>query len=131
MIPDFNLEVKGVIDEYGCVNATDAAFDYLSEKLLEGENLIFSYAPGNNTAYNLVISSNFLKVGTLVWGGKPDGAWVVSLMHHGTFWFDFISENLLHEDYIGEKLQISGEDAKAVGHLLSEIRTRCYEKSIS
>ncbi|NIT58418.1 MAG: hypothetical protein GWN00_19980 [Aliifodinibius sp.] len=111
------------MDEYGMCRLDDAPM--LAGKLKHGKNIVFSFGDGEVNAYVAMIAPSFEVIGTMPFGGKPSG-YVVSLLHHGMYYFTLDSE--LHPNYIGEKLNLALPMSRHVAEMLNAISEALHTK---
>jgi hypothetical protein len=108
------------MDNYHCIDLTGTDVLDLLATLEENGAILFSWSPDKITAYIVLIVREYFQVGSLPWGGKPNGAYLVSVKGHGgIFYWDYGQE--VHANYVGEKLRLGPGDAKAITHLLNTL----------
>lgn len=104
------------MDEYSICNQGD--FYEIAQQLKAYGTVIFSYSPDQVTAYNVMLSTSWQRIGQLPWGGVPGGV-IVGVLKHGTFWFENIQT--VEWEYVGEKLELGMQDAQAIAELLRNV----------
>lgn len=109
------------MDEYQCYEATQRDYADLAEQLTDNGSIVFSYSPDRITAYVIILTYKFKKLGILPFGGNPNNCVLVSVLKHGTFWFSPFQGK--EPSYVGEKLGLTGFDAQAITDLLNGIFT--------
>ena len=111
------------MDEYGCYRDVEEDYDSLAEHLEDSTSLVFAWSRDQVSAYVVILSESFRKLGTLPYGGNPQGSCLVSVLMRGAFWFDLNRTEEIHEEYVGEKLNLgTGEDAKNIACLINGLR---------
>jgi len=122
------LASLGITDGYGCVVPGEPTWDYISQRLSEKIPVIFSYMTrGREHTYTISIIPRFEKIGKLSFGGELEDTWLVSLIHFGTFLFNFNSKIEIPESFVTHKLNLP-VDSGPISELLNELRKRCYKK---
>lgn len=106
------------MDEFGCCGPDD--YVALVDGIVSAGNVVFSYSDDDVTAYVVTITTNYLKLGTMPFGGQPTH--LVSILLKGCYWFDLNSRTELHESYVGEKLKLDYVDSVSIARLLNGIR---------
>ncbi len=113
------------MDDYGCMKNELLEWDDISKVLRKDKIITFCYSADNYTAFVITIAGPIHQTGTMAFGGRVDGTYMVALLYRGMSYFDFHSEKVLHFDYVGEKLGLTNEsDSKVIADLLNEMRKR-------
>ena len=89
------------MDRYGTCTITDAAM--LAKRLSDNKNILFCYSSDQVTAHIVLITKLFEKIGTMSFGGNPEGSYCVSILYKGFYYFDLNGVDI-HAGYLAEKL---------------------------
>lgn len=108
------------MDEYGCMNDAREDYESIATQLTKSGSVVFCWSKNGADAYVVCLTDHPFKCGILPFGGQPST--MVSVLMRGCFWFDLRKNQLLVESYVGEKLNLQGEDAENLARLLNGIR---------
>lgn len=106
---------KTVTDQYGMVSHTRESANHIGAMLVYYDQpVLFAWSPNKVDAFIILIAAQFIKVGIMPFGGKPDGRAYVALYGIGAGHFDL---KTTHPTYFEEKLSIDPENAKQFSQL--------------
>lgn len=98
------------MDEYGILQVTKEDAMTVREAIRITGSCVFSLNTSESTAQIFLVSTRFIKLGLMPWGGNPDGRFFVGAMKIGCAHF---GPRDTHPSYIEEKLGLCEEDAHA------------------
>lgn len=98
------------MDQYGSFENTEADAQDLRYALGEGKPIVFTWSHNKVDAYIFLVDPVFLKLGTMAFGGNPDGRVYVGLYGKGCNHF---SKDEIHPGYWEEKLNLDKGGAEA------------------
>ena len=101
------------MDEYGCVRDEDD-FEHIKQKLEEFGSVVFTYSYDGTGAMIVHIDKEFHKIGTMAFGGNPEGRAFVGILGRGCTHLGF---KHTHASYIEEKLNLGKSDAEGFANL--------------
>lgn len=107
------------MDEYGCFRHTKEDAIEIANKLLDTGAVVFSYSHDQVGAMIVLICRHFNKLGVLPFGGNPKDRFYVGI--YGTGMGHLSSEVGPHHNYLEDKLNLKGEDAKKFAEFYSWI----------
>ena len=110
------------MDEYGTYRATKEDWDELAKLFSEKENILFPYSADAQSAMIISINREYIKKGTMPFGGNPEGRAWVSILGRGADHIDIDSEQ--HGIYLEEHLGLPNDNAKQLADLLNELKKR-------
>lgn len=112
------------MDEYGTFRATKEDWDELAKMFREKENILFPYSADAQSAMIISINREYIKKGTMPFGGNPQGRAWVSVLGRGADHIDIDNEQ--HGNYLGEHLGLPDDSATQLAELLNELRKRRF-----
>ncbi len=110
------------MDEFGTYRAVKEDWDELASLFSEKENILFPYSADAQSAMIISINREFLKKGTMPFGGNPAGRAWISILGRGADHIDIDSEQ--HGTYLQEHLSLPSDNAAQLAELLNELRKR-------
>ena len=97
------------MDQYGTFQCTKTDAVEIRDAINESDKpVVFAWSHNQTDCYIFVIAKNFTKLGTMPFGGNPQGRVYVSLYGRGANHF---SMNFINHQYWQEKLNIDGNGA--------------------
>ena len=97
------------MDEYGIYNDSEEDIKSLADALKENGTIVFSYSADKTTAFIVLISQSFAKLGIMPFGGNPSGRFYVGIYGRGCSHLSFKNESV---GYISEKLGVGEHSAE-------------------
>lgn len=110
------------MDEYGTYRATNEDWDELARLFGQKENILFPYSADAQSAMIVSINREFLRKGTMPFGGNPAGRAWVSVLGRGADHIDIDNEQ--YGSYLAEHLGLPSDNAQQLAELLNELRKR-------
>ena len=110
------------MDEYGTYRAASEDWDELASLFKERENILFPYSADAKSAMIISINRDFVKRGTMPFGGNPAGRAWISILGRGADHVDIDNEQ--HASYLEEHLGLPSDNAAQLAELLNELRKR-------
>lgn len=110
------------MDEYGTFRATKEDWDALADLFKQKENILFPYSADAQSAMIISINREFLREGTMPFGGNPVGRAWISVLGRGADHIDIDNEQ--HASYLGEHIGLPSDNATHLAELLNELRNR-------
>ena len=105
------------MDEFSCCNLDDALM--IAETLEEKGTVVFSFSIDRVSAYVVLLSNDFEKIGVMPFGGNPIGNVCVAVLYHGMYWFDPGHET--NVNYLRSKLDLRDADAENITLMVNEV----------
>ncbi len=113
------------MDRYGTCTITDAVM--LAKRLSDNKNILFCYSSDQVTAHIVLITKLFEKIGTMSFGGNPEGSYCVSILYKGFYYFDLNGVDI-HAGYLAEKLMLNEQDSICIAEILNAISSELMQK---
>lgn len=97
-------------DEYGCCRLDPAHAKKVFDALISRGTVVFPLSGDAIGCMIVLVSTDFLKIGIMPYGGNPSGRAYVGVYGHG---FNHLSmdKEPIHPGYLKEKLNLSEQDA--------------------
>lgn len=101
------------MDAYGTIEACPEDIKSVRDVLDQGEPVVFPMSDGRGTGMIVLIVPRFQKLGTMPFGGNPNGRLYVALYGKGANHF---APERTEPGYFQEKLRIGKSEAAALAH---------------
>lgn len=98
------------MDEYGCFRHTREDAREVARALDERDSVVFCYSHDQMGAMLILLCESFLKLGTMPFGGQPEGRMYVGIFGRGCGHLS--KEKGPAQSYIDEKLNLKGDDGE-------------------
>lgn len=106
------------MDQYGSFSNSENDIQEIRWALSKNGNICFAWSYNQIDGFIVLVNCNFMKLGTMPFGGNPDGRVYVSVYGKGCNHF---SPEEHHPSYFAEKLNLDREAAEGFAQLWAGI----------
>jgi len=117
------------MDNYGYYTTDDA--EELSRQLVKEGTISFPFSEDGLTSFVILMSKNCKILNNFLhFGGNPGGCVYVGVLFRGFFHFNFCHDNVIHVDYVAQKIGLNLSDANQITKLLNGMKKYMREMEI-